>query len=166
MTQEQNLPEQQLKELILQQYRSVRAFCNTFQIPYSTMNNVFLRGISSVNLSTAGQLCAALELDLAAFGQGSIRPAQASGGAGNPGEQSLLESYRELDSYGQELVELVAQKEQERCLAAKVVRLPGGEGWRQYVGKPIACRGGGVTPATEEDARQMERIYSRLLDKP
>ncbi|MEG2074381.1 MAG: hypothetical protein RRY54_06420 [Angelakisella sp.] len=39
----------------------------------------------------------------------------------------------------------------------------GTDSWRQYLGAPIACRGGGVTSATEEDARQMECIYKELL---
>ncbi|MEG1942214.1 MAG: hypothetical protein RR049_00240, partial [Angelakisella sp.] len=54
--------------------------------------------------------------------------------------------------------------EHKRCADTKVLTpCFGADSWRQYLGAPIACRGGGVTSATEEDARQMECIYKELL---
>ncbi|MEG0753331.1 MAG: hypothetical protein RR461_05830 [Angelakisella sp.] len=159
-------PEQQLRSVILEQFRSVRAFCNLYGLPYSTVDNIFKRGVNSVSISTAAQLCSGLGLDLSAFGKGIIAMAETEADADSD-EAIMLQNYRRLDNHGKDLVELVAAKELERCQAegqAKVLQPSfGEEGWRQYLGAPIACRGGGVIAATEEDARQMERIYNGLL---
>lgn len=158
-------PEEKLRNVILDRYRSVRAFCNVHNLPYSTIDNVFKRGVGSVSMSTATQLCRALELDLSAFGKGQIFVQRGDAmSAADTGEVELLENYRQLDGYGKELVELVAEKERDRCDNTKVLQPAfGAKGWQQYLGAPIACRGGGVIAATEEDARQMERIYKGLL---
>lgn len=156
-------PEVKLRNAILERYRSVRAFCNAHNLPYSTIDNVFKRGVDSVSISTATQLCTALNLDLAAFGKGQIAPLREDAQS-YPEETQLLENYRQLDSSGKELVELVAEKERERCDRGRALQPAfGAKGWQQYLGVPIACRGGGVIAATEEDARQMERIYKNLL---
>ncbi|MEG1686874.1 MAG: hypothetical protein RR276_03220 [Angelakisella sp.] len=156
-------PEEQFRELILSRYRSVRAFAVHAGLPCSTVDNLLRRGICSVNLSTATVICDALELDIAALVQGRLQPA--TGGASS-WEGALLDDVRALDNHGRELVAMVAGKERQRCQAAgAVVAFPQqNEGWRQYVGTPIACRGGGVTAATEQDARQMETIYRRLVE--
>lgn len=157
--------EAKLRDCILERYRSVRAFAMALEVPCSTVNNVLRRGVQSVNLSTATTLCDALGLDIAAFVRGEMAPA--IGGQAAPWERELVEDCRAMDDHGRELVCLVAKKERERC-AGQRVEFPrakaGKETWRQYVGAPIACRGGGVTAATEQDARQMDRIYRRLLE--
>lgn len=165
MSERGTTPELKLRDVILARYRSVRAFCNLYNLPYSTIDNVFKRGVNSVSISTATQICNALELDLSAFGKGIIAGA-AHGGktTADLKETELLGNYRKLDSYGRELVGLVAEKEAVRCENSKVLQPAFGEdGWRQYLGAPIACRGGGVTAANEEEAKQMERIYNGLL---
>lgn len=158
--------EEQLREVILGQYKSVRAFCEACGLPYSTVDNVLRRGVTTVTANTVAVLCGSLGLDCARFIGGEILPA--SGGTPAPGwEQTLVERCRGLDAHGRALVELVAGKEQERCNNAGVAVLfqakKRNESWRQYVGAPIACRGGGVTVASEEDARQMEQIYRKLM---
>lgn len=162
--------EQQLRQRILESYRSVRAFAADCGLPCSTVDNVLRRGVSSVNLSTGATICGKLGLDLYGFVRGEIvarqqveREQQRS-----QWENQLVDCCRELDDHGQELVLLVAQKEAQRCSEkATLLTFPGkpdgGDGWKQYLGAPIACRGGGITQATEEDARQMEKIYKRML---
>lgn len=158
-------PEEKLRNVILDRYRSVRAFCNVHNLPYSTIDNVFKRGVGSVSMSTATQLCSALELDLSAFGKGQIVGQRGENLLSTDIEEAqLLDNYRRLDGYGRELVELVAEKERDRCDNTRVLQPAfGAKGWQQYLGAPIACRGGGVIEATEEDARQMDRIYKGLL---
>lgn len=152
-----------LKNCILERFRSIRGFALALGVPCSSVNNVLRRGVVSVNVSTAATLCSALGLDVAAFVSGEITPA--TGGGDEPWALELLEDCRNIDTHGRELVGMVAKKERERC-REQVVSFPaarGETGWQRYVGAPIACRGGGVTEATEEDAKQMDRIYRRLL---
>ena len=162
--------EQQLRDCILQSYRSVRAFATDCGLPCSTVDNVLRRGVSSVNLSTGAAICGKLGLDLYAFVRGEIvtrrqteREQQRS-----LWENQLVDCCRELDDHGQEMVLLVAQKEAQRCREKDTLlvfpgKADGGDGWKQYLGAPIACRGGGITHATEKDARQMEKIYNRMM---
>lgn len=164
--------EQALRNRILESYRSVRAFAGDCGLPCSTVDNVLRRGVASVNLSTAATICSRLGLDLYAFVQGEIveRIQDEVVQQRSQWEVGLVDCCRRLDDHGRELVQLVADKEAQRCEASgKRVTFPapGAESWRQYLGAPIACRGGGVKQATEADARQMERIYNRLLaDRP
>lgn len=167
MKYEKTSPEEELRRLILERYRSVRAFCVAVGLPYSTVDNVMRRGILSINVTTAGALCDLLGLDVGAFIRGEILVAGDE--EQRRWEQKLMESCRRLDEHGKQMVSMVAEKERERCIKeAQAVTFPGagtrGDSWRQYVGMPIACRGGGVTAATEEDARQMEKLYRKLMD--
>ena len=44
--------EEQLKQLILSNYKSVRAFTMETAIPYSTVDNIFKRGIGGTAVTT------------------------------------------------------------------------------------------------------------------
>lgn len=67
-------------------------------------------GLSMPNADTFIALCKIYKCDnpLDIFGSSTI----------NPSEQSLLEKYRDLDDHGKELVDLVLEKEHERCIAS------------------------------------------------
>ncbi|MEG2074380.1 MAG: hypothetical protein RRY54_06415 [Angelakisella sp.] len=78
MSTQQETPESKLRSVIRDRYHSVRAFCNQYNLPYSTVDNVFKRGVNNVGISTATQLCDLLELDLAAFAKGIIKEAAGS----------------------------------------------------------------------------------------
>ena len=67
-------------------------------------------GLSMPNADTFIALCKIYKCDnpLDIFGSSTI----------NPSEQSLLEKYRDLDDHGKELVDLVLDKEHERCIAS------------------------------------------------
>ncbi|MEG1942215.1 MAG: hypothetical protein RR049_00245, partial [Angelakisella sp.] len=76
MSTQQETPESKLRSVIRDRYHSVRAFCNQYNLPYSTVDNVFKRGVNNVGISTATQLCDLLELDLAAFAKGLLKKRQ------------------------------------------------------------------------------------------
>lgn len=65
-------------------------------------------GLSMPNADTFIALCKIYKCDnpLDIFGSSTI----------NPSEQSLLEKYRDLDDHGKELVDLVLEKEHDRCI--------------------------------------------------
>lgn len=64
--------EQELKNLILQRYRSVRAFSEETGIPYSTIDSIFKRGIENSSVSNIIKICRALNIDADALGDGKI----------------------------------------------------------------------------------------------
>lgn len=66
--------EQDLKNLILQKYRSVRAFSEQTGIPYSTIDSIFKRGISNSSVSNIIKICRALGIDADSLGDGKIEP--------------------------------------------------------------------------------------------
>lgn len=100
--------EEQLKNAILEKYKSVRAFTTTINIPYSTLDSVFKRGISNAGVSTMIKVFDALDLDIESVSSGELQHRK-SGNKESPGpdesalgEKQLVSLYRELNEEGQE----------------------------------------------------------------
>ena len=94
--------EQALKGLILQRYKSVRAFSEHTGIPYSTIDSIFKRGIEHSSVSTILKICRALGIDADALGDGKIetKPIGRTGVAAHFDLDTLtpegIERYQEL----------------------------------------------------------------------
>lgn len=56
--------EEQLKSEILTKYKSIRAFTEVIQMPYSTLDSVFKRGIGNAGVVTVLKVFQALDLDM------------------------------------------------------------------------------------------------------
>ncbi len=93
--------EEQLKELILSRFKSVRAFAIAIDVPPSTINNIFTRGIGGVRLGTAIPMCIALNIDIAYLVSGEIRSKDIALQL-EPDEEKLLNAYRSFNAEGQE----------------------------------------------------------------
>ena len=65
--------EEQLKQEILGRYKSVRAFTTSINIPYSTLDSVFKRGIANAGVSTMIKVFDALDLDIESIAFGELR---------------------------------------------------------------------------------------------
>lgn len=65
--------EEQLKSEILSRYKSVRAFTTTINVPYSTLDSVFKRGITNAGVSTMIKVFDALDLDIESISSGKLR---------------------------------------------------------------------------------------------
>ena len=65
--------EDQLKQRILERYRSVRAFTTTIGIPYSTVDSLMKRGIMNAGVETVLKIFDALDLDIESINEGEIR---------------------------------------------------------------------------------------------
>lgn len=98
--------EEQLKQKILERYKSVRAFTTSINIPYSTLDSVFKRGIANAGVSTMIKVFDALDLDLESIQSVELRnrahknsPSTAEAA---PGEEQLISLYRELNDEGRE----------------------------------------------------------------
>ncbi len=99
--------EEQLKQAILTKYKSVRAFTTAFNIPYSTLDSVFKRGISNAGVSTMIKIFNALCLDIESVEDGILRPKEPSVEKETPlnlseADQNLMELFHELNDEGQE----------------------------------------------------------------
>ena len=68
---------QELKALILQRYKSVRAFSEETGIPYSTIDSIFKRGIENSSVSNIIKICRSLNIDADALGSGRIETKKA-----------------------------------------------------------------------------------------
>lgn len=67
--------EEQLKQEILSQYKSVRAFTTAIGIPYTTLDSVFKRGVQNAGVCTMIKVFNALNLDIESIQCGELRPA-------------------------------------------------------------------------------------------
>lgn len=109
-------PEDQLKEIILSKYKSIRSFALENGFPYSTINNIFKRGVGNIGITTAIKICELLHIDPDALGRGEIKPKIFP--LSEPltdTEYSHIKKYRDLDQHGKELIDIVLSKEYERC---------------------------------------------------
>lgn len=65
--------EDQLKSIILSKYKSVRAFTTEINIPYSTLDSVFRRGIGKAGIETMIKVFNALNLDIESISTGVLK---------------------------------------------------------------------------------------------
>ena len=65
--------EEQLKAEILSQYKSVRAFTTAINIPYTTLDSVFKRGIGKAGIDTMIKVFNALGLEIESIPTGTLR---------------------------------------------------------------------------------------------
>lgn len=66
--------ENSLKNYILLQYRSLLEFSNAIDIPYSTLQSIFRRGVDNSNSSSLKKICQAIGISLDALCDGKITP--------------------------------------------------------------------------------------------
>lgn len=66
--------EEELKQYILQRYKSIKEFASVADIPYTTLDSILKRGVGKANVLNIIRLCDALEIDTNALAQGVIAP--------------------------------------------------------------------------------------------
>ena len=66
--------EEKLKELILKRYHSIREFTISIDMPYTTMDSIFRRGIGNSSVSNVIKICKALGISADALADGEIVP--------------------------------------------------------------------------------------------
>ena len=108
--------EEQLKAEVLSRYKSVRAFTTAIDIPYSTLDSAFKRGLSNAGVLTMIKVFSALDLDIESIRTGTLTHSYKidtakKAPALEDGDEDMLELYHQLNRDGR----LVAQGEI-RCL--------------------------------------------------
>lgn len=68
--------EEKLKELILKRYNSIREFTIAIDMPYTTMDSIFRRGIGNSSVSNIIKICKALGISADALADGDILPSK------------------------------------------------------------------------------------------
>ena len=97
--------EEQLKNIIKTRYKSVRAFTNQFEIPYTTLDSVFKRGISNSGISTILKIFGSLNLDVESIPTGILTeksPAPAETDTGDKRLDGIIGNYHQLNEAGQQ----------------------------------------------------------------
>ena len=92
--------EEKLKELILANYKSIRAFTVAASIPYSTVDNIFKRGIGGTAVTTVVRICDLLGITVEGITHGIIEPKENSAQL-TPTQAKLLDSFDQLNEEGQ-----------------------------------------------------------------
>ena len=64
--------EDELKSLIIDKYKSIRAFTVSVDMPYSTVDSIFKRGIKKASVDNIIKICNELEISADALVEGSI----------------------------------------------------------------------------------------------
>lgn len=96
--------EEQLKNIILDHYKSIRAFTQAVDIPYSTVDTMFKRGIYGTGVSTVLKLFQALDLDVESISTGELKPKTKKAPAKGESDfkkQRLIHNYDQLNELGQ-----------------------------------------------------------------
>ena len=65
--------EEELKAYILSRYNSVREFTIQADIPYTTLDSIFKRGIGNSSVNNVIKICKALKISADALADGNIK---------------------------------------------------------------------------------------------
>lgn len=92
--------EERLKKLILANYKSIRAFTVAAGIPYSTVDNIFKRGIGGTAVTTVVRICDLLGITVEGITHGLIEPKE-NNAVLTPAQTALLDNFDQLNEEGQ-----------------------------------------------------------------
>lgn len=98
--------EQQLKDLVINKYGSIRNFALQIEMPYSTVDSIFKRGILNASVTNIIRICDVLEISVDSLSRGIVEPQLTRNSTTHltSGEQELLRIYRSLNSAGKDLL--------------------------------------------------------------
>lgn len=102
--------EEKLRLYILDRYKSLREFSLEIDIPYTTVDSIFKRGVSKANVLNIIKICSALGIQAEPLLDGEIvlTPSRLKE------EHPLLTKYNSLDAHGQQAVNSILEVELER----------------------------------------------------
>ncbi len=99
--------EQQLKDKILREYKSIRAFAEYIGMPYSTIDSIFKRGINNSSVSNVLKICKALSVDADALGNGELTSAEPRNEDYSPAVLALMEKIQHFSPQQLEAFETI-----------------------------------------------------------
>lgn len=108
--------EQELKALIVKRYGSAKNFALEINMPNSTLDNIFRRGVLNSSVTNIIKICNALEISADELADGKIVSRSASAvwaSSLTPGETDAIKKYRALDERGKMAVDSTLAREYE-----------------------------------------------------
>ncbi len=108
--------EEELKELIISRYKSLRQFSIEIDLPYTTLSGMLERGIGNAGIQKVIKICQALAIDTDALADGRIEERKINDEAVTFREKNLLKKYRSIDMNGKETVDYVLNDIYDRCV--------------------------------------------------
>jgi len=110
--------EQELKDLIISRYGSLKKFSEDINIAWSTLDGVIKRGVNKANITSLIKICEGLSIDCESLYYGRILPKQdlLKNAPLNLNEENIIKKYRDLDNYGKDLIDTILLKEYDRCI--------------------------------------------------
>lgn len=103
--------EEDVKKIIVDRYSSLRQFAIEIDIPYTTIQSIFNRGLDKAGIQNVIKICQALGIDTDALANGKIEERKINDSAVTISEKEILKKYRILDKYGKLQVNSVIQNE-------------------------------------------------------
>ena len=94
--------EQELKELILFKYGSIREFSKILNMPYSTIDSIFKRGVENASFANIMRICERLSISADALAESKITLRTRSELSND--EMELLMLYRQMNEDGRKLL--------------------------------------------------------------
>lgn len=108
--------EQELKALIVKRYGSAKNFALEINMPNSTLDNIFRRGVLNSSVTNIIKICNALEISADELADGKIVSRSASAvwaSSLTSGETDAIKKYRALDERGKMAVDSTLAREYE-----------------------------------------------------
>lgn len=96
--------ENELKELIISKYRSLRQFALDIDMPYSTIDTMLKKGIGKAGVLNVIKICNELGIDTDALADGYIKEKTVSDIPMTVSEINHIKKYRSLSDYDKETV--------------------------------------------------------------
>ncbi|MEG1761442.1 MAG: helix-turn-helix transcriptional regulator [Hydrogenoanaerobacterium sp.] len=94
--------EVKLKKLILANYKSIREFAAAIQMPYSTIDSIFKRGVANASITNIIKICAKLDISADLLAKGKLQKAAEETNLYSCSEVKLVNNFRFLNEEGQE----------------------------------------------------------------
>lgn len=107
--------EEQLKNLIIEKYGSLKKFAESVDIPWSTLDGVIKRGVNKANITSLIKICEGLNIDCESLYYGDIITKQTilKEEPLSEDEQEHIRKYRSLNTDGKEIVDIILDREYE-----------------------------------------------------
>lgn len=117
--------EDQLKELIIDNFKSVRQFANHVDIPSTTIDTILKRGVGKASIANIITICRALNLDVDELASGRLTPRKTLYSIDlTYKENQLIEKLRSLTEYEQETVEIIVNRFLDNQTTIKIEETP------------------------------------------
>ena len=107
--------EEQLKNLIIEKYGSLKKFAESVDIAWSTLDGVIKRGVNKANITSLIKICEGLNIDCESLYYGDIITKQTilKQEPLSEDEQEHIRKYRSLNADGKEIVDIILDREYE-----------------------------------------------------